>query len=172
MLSSELARLIAVYSYNSGVKSINGEGGLAAAVGLPPLAIINALHFGEKNGVFSVKRNKGGFDKVLVSDEQFASLIISKYSFGTQFIELVNSFEELVLNLNSHEQDVVRDQLLLWTGGVSTAVFDTAIHTLTNSGEYVTYDITDKNDKKSTYTFITHAENADKRWGLKQLGGK
>lgn len=170
MLSTELARLIAVYSYNNNVKSINGEGGIAAALGLPALAIINALYAGERYDIFSVKRKKDGFDKIAVSDEQFATIIKNEYSFGTQFIDLYKAIEELIRNVNSREGDLNRDQLLLWTGGVSPAVFDTVLYILVEKGDIVSYDITDSKDKHSTYTFLTLAENAGKKWGLKQLG--
>lgn len=169
--SLQLARQIAVYSYKNKVKAINGEGGLAASVGLPPIFIINALYAGEKAELFTVVRKKGGIEKINVTDEQYESIAKIASNFGDDVEVIVRHAEELVVNFNSVEEDIVRDQLALFFGGVPPVVFEAAMECLPNEG-IVTYDITDSLDKKSVYTFLTHADNLEHKWGLKQLKKK
>lgn len=167
--SKQLARMIAVYSYKSGIKSIDGSGGIAEAVGLPPLSIINAINAGEKMGLFTVKRlKKGGMKSISVSDDQYEKVVLVASNFGEALYDLCEAITEAVVNANEREEDLSRDVLMLWSG-VSPLLFEAAITVLEAGPTIATYDIKDKTDKKSVYTFLTLHDNEHHRWGKKQF---
>lgn len=169
--STQLARAIAVYSKLSGVNSVNGPEGISAAVGMNPLPIINALNKGEKMGFFTLKRTKTGIDSVHVSPEQYDELALVPSNFGEEFFDFCEAVQELIEGANDRENDISRDQLMLWSGA-SPFVFEVAMEIVLASGSIVQYEIGDKDDKKSRYQFLTLKENADKRWGSKQFSKK
>lgn len=167
--STQLARAIAVYSYKTGTKSVNGPEGIASSVGLASLMVINAINKGEKEGFFSVKRKKGGIDSISVSSDQYDGVALVPSSFGEEIFDFCEAILESVTNANSRENDLSRDQILYWSGA-SPFMFTVTMEILLASGALAQYSIADKNDSKTIYEFLTLPENVDKRWGSKQLG--
>lgn len=76
----ELARQMAVFSYIDGTKNV---GSIAQLSGLSGLIVTNAVFAGEKAGLFTVKRDKHKtIEKIEVSDEQFAEIVVTRGNFG------------------------------------------------------------------------------------------
>lgn len=169
--STQLARMIVVYSHVSKTKSINGTNGIAEALGMSPLMTINALNRGEKLGLFTIKRKKDGMDSIQFTDEQYDSIVLDPSNFGEDFLDFCEAIIEAVQNANSHENDMSRDQLMLWSGA-SPFLFTVAAHVLVESGTLAEYSITDSKDKKTSYSFLSLPENASKKWGKKQFKAK
>ena len=169
MISSlQLARVMAVYSYDTGTKKLNGVEGIAAKTGVTPLLVINAVNKGEQQGLFTVKRTKGGIDSISVSSDQFDSIAPIASNFGEELFDYCEAVLEFVQNANSRESDISRDQLDLWSG-VSPAAFNTALRILIDGGSLAQYQLGAKNDSKTSYKFLTLPENLGKKWGSKQL---
>lgn len=164
--SLELARQLAIYSYNTKTKDVSS---IAEAAGFPPIYLITAIYEGGDKGLFTVKQDKKGFlEKIEVSDEQYADLAVGSPIYGEEFNEIAEKAIEAITWVNKEEKDLNKDTLQAWIH-VSPFVWENLMVYLIESGRIHTYTITDSKDKKSTYTFLTRIENKDKLWGHKQF---
>ena len=169
MTSLEIARQMAVYSYVNPKDDIND---IAMHAGYAPVAVINALHAGSRENIFTTTRDKDGFKSISVSTEQYEDIAKTPLNFGEDIAKACDVIEECVENVNRNEGDITRDQMLLWTQ-LPPVAFEVCVQALVGSGRIATYKLQNPKDKKSVYTFLTLPKNADKLWGTKQVkGGK
>lgn len=169
--SLELARLMAVYSYETKIKNCYTIG---TDMGATPITAYNAFFKGEQMGLFTVVRNKKGqLDKLEVSDEQYASIANSHDMFGENIASLADTIVEYVSNINTLEKDIELGELnAVITGNpaspVPPAVMFAALR-LATERHLTDYTIADSKDKKSSYRFLTLKGNEVHKWGKKQL---
>lgn len=165
--SLELARQLAIYSYNTKTKDVNS---IAEAAGFPPIYLITAIYEGGDKGLFTVKQDKKGLlEKIEVSDEQYEDIAISELSiYGEEFKDIAEKAIEAISWVNKEEKDLNKDVLQAWFH-VSPFVWENLMVYLLHSGRIHAYTITDSKDKKSTYTFLTLPENKRNLWGHKQF---
>lgn len=157
----ELARQMAVFSYIDGTKNV---GSIAQLSGLSGLIVTNAVFAGEKAGLFTVKRDKHKtIEKIEVSDEQFAEIVVTRGNFGEAVDNLLDEIVTFVNDRNSVERDAELYSLQL-LARAPELMFFVAVEIFKTLEGYTTYDFADPKDKKSVYTFLTRTENVDKKW--------
>lgn len=130
-----------------------------AVVGIPPLQLHNILTQAEADGKTTYNRKKSKF--VVDPELDLATLAVTE--------SVQNFIEELelyVTDANSRESDVTTDQLALATGMSQDVLIRLAVF---RSDKLASYDLSPKNDKKTTYTFVTLRDNVSNQWGTKQL---
>ena len=159
--SDQLARQMAVYSVVSKVKKVSS---IADTTGLSPLQVTNAVFAGERLGLFTVKRDKKQtIDKIEVSDEQYADIVLVGSNFGEGVENVVEHIIEFIANRNGVERDV-EESTVMFLARVPDAMITVALEVVKNSDRVYTYQYTDPLDKDSTYTYFTLPENKDKKW--------
>lgn len=152
-IANELAVLKAIYPKDSVSE-------LAGKLGYPVLLNINALHLGDELGLFKYHK---GEDKIeLADDVAVESLAVSEI-----VQRLADEMHDLLVIENAKQGDVDIDTLWSWMGQViPDSHFLIAAY---RDDRLETYTVTPKNDKKTTYTFVTLKGNARHEWGRKQI---
>ena len=150
------------------VLGTNNVSTIAEELRYTPVLMINALHAGVRAGKLKYDEKRGTVD--IQEEVEVEKLALSEdfYDAGNG-INLMEEIEQLILNVNQSEKDVSAEELMTWLPGST----DTKIKMIAfTSGKLTTYELTDPKDKKSTYTFLTLKENADKQYGKKQFKKK
>ena len=160
MNSEQTANILAVYSYYHPKETIDE---IALDFKLPAALIINALYWGERNGLFTAKKQGTQFKEITVT-----AMLDDNVDFGKDFERVKSNILETITNLNSDGSDITDDNLFIWLG-VPFIIAKVALRLLVNEGKLVKYKITDPKDRKSVYLFYTLAENKDKFYGTKQF---
>lgn len=141
------------------VKHTNNVSALASELGYKPLLIMNALYDGDRSGKFKYDSKK---DIITIDSEVEAE----KLAVTESLSDLREQIEQFIYNINLLEKDMSIEEMQMFLPGTPVLHIKMCIYT---SEKLTTYDLADKKDKKSVYTFVTLKENADKQYGKKQF---
>lgn len=132
---------------------------IASELGYQPLVILNALYVADRDGKITWIKKKDIFK--IHETVEIEALAVSEYMNETR--------EQLELFLeaqNSIEKDITLEDVHAFLPQVPELHLKIAI---SRSTKLATYELSDPKDKESVYTFLTLAENLDKKWGTKQF---
>lgn len=135
---------------------------LAESLGYKPMLIITALYRGVETGKFEYNQKKGIIK--ISEDVAVDGLAVTE---GVQ--ELASLIEDFITYRNAEEKDDTIGDLWAFLGGVPELHVKIAVQ---SSSKLATYELLDPKDKKSSYTFVSLKENADKLWGQKAFKAK
>ena len=133
---------------------------IASELGYSPLFIIEALHLGEAHGDF--KRDE---EKDMLVDVQG----LDRVSSSAQLDHIYESVRNVVSYFNEKEMDIEEGLMWQWLNGIRPLMIEFTIDDLVMTDKIVKYNLTDPEDLKNVYTFLTLPENKDKKWGRKQF---
>lgn len=143
----------------SQIMHTNNVSEIVSELGYQPLLIVNALFAGEAADKFTYVKKK---DIIKIhEDVEIDALAVTDGLADTR-----EQLELFITNQNSLETDMTLEELHMFLPSVPEMHIKMAAHTST---KLATYEYADPKDKESVYTFVTLAENLDKRWGTKQF---
>lgn len=137
----------------------NNVSRIAEQIGYRPMLIITALYKAGDDGKFTYNKKTDTIS--IAEDVEVGSLNCTE-----AITELSGLIEDFTYYLNREEKDMSIEELEMMIGGVPRLHIEMAIFISKN---LTSYELTDPKDKKSTYTFVTLQENADKKFGTKQF---
>lgn len=140
----------------------NNVSRIAEEIGYRPMLIITALYRASENGKFTYNKKT---DTISIAED----VSVENLNVSEAMSELVDLMEQFITYLNGDEKDMSVEELMMLLGGVPDLHIKIAAFV---SKKLTTYELLDPKDKKSSYTFITLKENADKLWGQKQFNAK
>ena len=159
MNSEQAANILAFYSYYHPKESVDE---IAVDFKVPVSIIVNALYYGDREGLFQTKKKGPQFKEITVP-----AIPDANADFGPDMEKVKARIFETVSNVNSDGQDITDYNLFIWLG-VPLIIAKVGLRLLVNEGKLVKYFMVDTKDK-SKYHFYTLTENKDKRYGSKQF---